>query len=72
MSEAGDGRVFVDANPHLCKTLSRLLEYQAEIPTIRLRLNVVVQIVGSRGDVQSFIALGTEPQNCGHRVRLNA
>ncbi|QMW46761.1 hypothetical protein G4B11_010216 [Aspergillus flavus] len=33
-------------------------------------LNIVIQIVGSRGDVQPFIALGTRLQKNGHRVRL--
>lgn len=33
-------------------------------------LNIVIQVVGSRGDVQPFIALGTELQRDGHRVRL--
>jgi UDP:flavonoid glycosyltransferase YjiC (YdhE family) len=33
-------------------------------------LNVVVQIVGSRGDVQPFIALGMELKKYGHRVRI--
>ncbi|KAF9767666.1 hypothetical protein IL306_015126 [Fusarium sp. DS 682] len=33
-------------------------------------LNVVIQVVGSRGDVQPFIALGTALQRYGHRVRL--
>lgn len=33
-------------------------------------LNVVVQVVGSRGDVQPFIALGHALQRYGHRVRL--
>lgn len=33
-------------------------------------LNVVVQVVGSRGDVQPFIALGNALQRYGHRVRL--
>nr|RBQ92249.1 hypothetical protein FVER53263_11746 [Fusarium verticillioides] len=33
-------------------------------------LNIVLQIVGSRGDVQPFIALGTELQKHGHRVRI--
>ncbi|PLB37140.1 putative UDP-glucose,sterol transferase [Aspergillus candidus] len=35
-----------------------------------LRLNIVVQVVGSRGDVQPFIALGKMLKKCGHRVRL--
>lgn len=34
------------------------------------RLNIVIQVVGSRGDVQPFIALGKELQRDGHRVRL--
>lgn len=34
------------------------------------KLNVVIQVVGSRGDVQPFIALGVEIQKHGHRVRL--
>ncbi|KAI9053883.1 hypothetical protein LZ554_002830 [Drepanopeziza brunnea f. sp. 'monogermtubi'] len=33
-------------------------------------LNIVIQVVGSRGDVQPFIALGQELQVVGHRVRL--
>ncbi|KAL1884035.1 hypothetical protein Daus18300_000144 [Diaporthe australafricana] len=35
-----------------------------------LKLNIVIQVVGSRGDVQPFIALGNELQRHGHRVRL--
>lgn len=34
------------------------------------RLNVVIQVVGSRGDVQPFVALGAELKRRGHRVRL--
>ena len=33
-------------------------------------MNIVLQVVGSRGDVQPFVALGTELQKYGHRVRL--
>ncbi|KAK9762706.1 hypothetical protein K7432_011299, partial [Basidiobolus ranarum] len=33
-------------------------------------LNVVIQIVGSRGDVQPFLAIGQELVKRGHRVRL--
>ncbi|KAH7129827.1 sterol glucosyltransferase [Dactylonectria estremocensis] len=36
----------------------------------KVRLNIVVQVVGSRGDVQPFVALGCELQRYGHRVRL--
>lgn len=35
-----------------------------------VRLNVVIQVVGSRGDVQPFIALGHELCKYGHRVRI--
>ncbi|KAH7138489.1 hypothetical protein B0J11DRAFT_16631 [Dendryphion nanum] len=35
-----------------------------------LKLNIVIQIVGSRGDVQPFIALGHELCRYGHRVRI--
>ncbi|KFA71896.1 hypothetical protein S40288_09517 [Stachybotrys chartarum IBT 40288] len=34
------------------------------------KLNVLIQVVGSRGDVQPFIALGNELQRLGFRVRL--
>lgn len=33
-------------------------------------LNIVIQVVGSRGDVQPFVGLGTELQRHSHRVRL--
>ncbi|KAI0891895.1 glycosyltransferase family 1 protein [Annulohypoxylon nitens] len=36
----------------------------------KLTLNIVIQVVGSRGDIQPFIALGNELQRYGHRVRL--
>ncbi|KAH6840590.1 hypothetical protein B0I37DRAFT_347054 [Chaetomium sp. MPI-CAGE-AT-0009] len=36
------------------------------------KLNVLIQVVGSRGDVQPFIALGNEIQRLGFRVRLAA
>ncbi|KZL81249.1 hypothetical protein CI238_11671 [Colletotrichum incanum] len=45
-----------------------------ELPISRLRIcpamNIVIQVVGSRGDVQPFIALGGALQKYGHRVRL--
>lgn len=44
-----------------------LNEDNVEFP---LNLNIVIQVVGSRGDVQPFVALGKELQKHGHRVRL--
>ncbi|GMG24688.1 unnamed protein product [Aspergillus oryzae var. brunneus] len=35
-----------------------------------VRLNVLIHVVGSRGDVQPFIALGRAMKQHGHRVRL--
>lgn len=41
-----------------------------QVQGFNIRLNIVIQIVGSRGDVQPFIALGSALKNHGHRVRL--
>ncbi|KAJ5752138.1 hypothetical protein N7520_009055 [Penicillium odoratum] len=76
-----DGRISIDASSRLCKTLSKLIpnvprqslpppSYEDLVPTPGFNLNIVIQIVGSRGDVQPFIALGTELQRTGHRVRI--
>lgn len=35
-----------------------------------MRLNIVIQVVGSRGDIQPFIAVGKELKSIGHRVRF--
>ncbi|KAL4794118.1 hypothetical protein BDV19DRAFT_390630 [Aspergillus venezuelensis] len=35
-----------------------------------LRLNIVIQVVGSRGDIQPFLAIGKQLRSHGHRVRL--
>ena len=46
---------------------------ETQIPqavTCDVKLNIVIQIVGSRGDVQPFIALGNALQKHGHRVRI--
>jgi hypothetical protein len=81
-----DGRVDVDTNSRLFKTLSRFVpDWTAPVsdidddqslksaepkPHLGGRLNIVIQVVGSRGDVQPFVALGNELQRDGHRVRL--
>lgn len=41
-----------------------------EVKNIPLQLNLVIQVIGSRGDIQPFIALGKELKAHGHRVRL--
>lgn len=61
--------------PHQQPPVTLLAEHAAptaEPPTTAwaTRLNIVIQVVGSRGDVQPFVALGTELQRYGHRVRL--
>ncbi|KAJ5605328.1 hypothetical protein N7510_010482 [Penicillium lagena] len=33
-------------------------------------MNIVIQVVGSRGDIQPFIALGMALEHSGHRVRI--
>lgn len=35
-----------------------------------LNLNIVIQVIGSRGDIQPFVALGKALKTHGHRVRL--
>ncbi|KAK4033344.1 sterol 3-beta-glucosyltransferase [Parachaetomium inaequale] len=87
-----DGRVDINLESRLCRTLSLLVppKYSEFDPKAAqevvaetqpppayteagpqsLRLNIVIQVVGSRGDVQPFVALGMELQRHGHRVRL--
>ncbi|KAF4770786.1 hypothetical protein HAV15_013022 [Penicillium sp. str.  len=82
ISLAPDGRVDVRVGSRFSRNLEWLLSNQpAEMPqteadptppysTFGLRLNIVIQVVGSRGDVQPFVALGKALQKHGHRVRL--
>jgi hypothetical protein len=78
-----DGRVDVDCHAPLGRRLSRLLETQTSIsPVLKPpqpdelalpppKLNIVIHVAGSRGDVQPFVALGCVLQrDHGHRVRL--
>ncbi|KAL3248382.1 hypothetical protein ABHI18_012054 [Aspergillus niger] len=75
-----DGRVGIavdEDDPQVASLLQALqrrpiphpseIEKEAYFP---LRLNVVIHVVGSRGDVQPFVALGRALQKQGHRVRL--
>ncbi|KAJ4288029.1 hypothetical protein N0V90_012045 [Kalmusia sp. IMI 367209] len=78
-----DGRINIDLDSKVARTLARLVpEPPAYSPPVvsrkplisrkswKIRLNIVIQVVGSRGDVQPFIALGQELQTYGHRVRI--
>lgn len=79
-----DGRIDIDLSSRIARRLSKLvptgkppLSYGQNQPPAytetserSIRLNIVIQVVGSRGDVQPFVALGTELQRHGHRVRL--
>ncbi|KFY94097.1 hypothetical protein V498_04056 [Pseudogymnoascus sp. VKM F-4517 (FW-2822)] len=76
-----NGRIDVRLNSRLAGTLSKLMVKHEDVshapPTYlpqptkaRVSLNIVIQVVGSRGDVQPFVALGNELQRSGHRVRL--
>ncbi|KAF1836743.1 sterol glucosyltransferase [Decorospora gaudefroyi] len=78
-----DGRIDIDLNSRLTRTFLKIVpktdKKEAE-PSRRhtvfrswnwnIRMNIVIQVVGSRGDVQPFIALGQELQKYGHRVRI--
>lgn len=58
-------------NPHILSGQASLSEppsYSARESI--LSLNIVIQVVGSRGDVQPFVALGRALQLFGHRVRI--
>lgn len=78
-----DGRVNVNLQKpgkacatveHLLHSMARHEETQSESNLDDSKqppyLNIVIQIVGSRGDVQPFVALGLELQKFGHRVRI--
>ena len=76
-----NGRIKIDLESRLTKTLVKLVPEKSKQslgPSRRftvyrgwsVRMIIVIQVVGSRGDVQPFIALGQELQKYGHRVRL--
>jgi hypothetical protein len=82
---SNDGRVNVDLDSKLALSLRAFIpvpnDYEEPPPGYEYpspstqdlpipALNIVIQIVGSRGDVQPFIALGCELQKHGHRVRI--
>ncbi|KAI6881446.1 UDP-Glycosyltransferase/glycogen phosphorylase [Hortaea werneckii] len=82
-----DGRIDVECESRVGRALSRVISAgtlpnfdagkqtnTSQRPTsiqAPAQLNIVIQVVGSRGDVQPFIALGCELQRShGHRVRI--
>ncbi|GMG09575.1 unnamed protein product [Aspergillus oryzae] len=77
-----DGRIDVDLDSPAARTALKFIPRLGEDDIISppptysrpvecdIKLNIVIHVVGSRGDVQPFIALGNELQNHGHRVRL--
>ncbi|THX23914.1 UDP-Glycosyltransferase/glycogen phosphorylase, partial [Aureobasidium pullulans] len=83
---ADDGRIDVNLDSRLSRTLSTLVKLPSSDGGLHspspqhhrytspehfpLHLNIVIHVVGSRGDVQPFVALGNELQRYGHRVRL--
>ena len=77
-----DGRITVNFDSKIARALTQLIDVDdiqelTEVPPIYtprspwiLPMNIVIQVVGSRGDVQPFVALGNELQKHGHRVRI--
>ncbi|KOS36847.1 hypothetical protein ACN38_g12379 [Penicillium nordicum] len=77
-----DGRVEINLDSKVGREVSKLIPFLHKEEHIEpepepsgdagcgLELNIVIQVVGSRGDVQPFVALGNELQRHGHRVRL--
>ncbi|KAL9947145.1 hypothetical protein ACHAQF_000275 [Verticillium nonalfalfae] len=80
----GDGRVDIDIDPRASKQLDKILTSQTPHDSANARplrplsptstpppnLNILIQVIGSRGDIQPFAAFGHELQKHGHRVRL--
>ena len=56
--------------PHKSAALPPTADTKSPAFSFNIKLNIVIQVVGSRGDVQPFLALGNELQQHGHRVRI--
>ncbi|TDL28120.1 glycosyltransferase family 1 protein [Rickenella mellea] len=73
-----DGRIVITLNlkqklPDLPKDYAKTVkEFAVDPKTFDLppKINIVIMIVGSRGDVQPFLALGKRLVSHGHRVRI--
>jgi UDP:flavonoid glycosyltransferase YjiC (YdhE family) len=50
--------------------VSRASSREGSEKNFPFHLNIVIQVIGSRGDIQPFVALGKELKKHGHRVRL--
>jgi UDP:flavonoid glycosyltransferase YjiC (YdhE family) len=76
--------VNINLNSKIAQTLSKIIDSHQEhihnpppeynerhnAPDTVFPLNIVIQVVGSRGDVQPFVALGNALQKFSHRVRI--
>ncbi|KAJ5900019.1 hypothetical protein N7495_004763 [Penicillium taxi] len=49
---------------------SRKSEPTNEEKEFPIHMNIAIQVIGSRGDIQPFVAIGKELKSHGHRVRL--
>ena len=56
----------LDEKPTLESNNSNIIKYQIPAPI----LNIVILVVGTRGDVQPFVNLGLELKGRGHTVRI--
>ncbi|CAG8067607.1 unnamed protein product [Penicillium salamii] len=86
LQSTNEGRVDVRVGSRFSRNLEYILSDQSPDPEhavqetstspsisdvdFDLNLNIVIQVAGSRGDVQPFVALGAELRKHGHRVRL--
>ncbi|KAJ6134768.1 hypothetical protein N7523_001090 [Penicillium sp. IBT 18751x] len=82
----GDGRIDIHIHEHKPETAELLSQLQRPLVSKQVEsghsigkvkegefplcLNIVIQVIGSRGDIQPFIALGKELKAVGHRVRF--
>ncbi|KAJ5214400.1 hypothetical protein N7449_001569, partial [Penicillium cf. viridicatum] len=72
----GDGRVNLCLR-HVCRVSQALpvLQDQGVTSTGNIdvtppHMNIVIQVVGSRGDIQPFVALGVALKQAGHHIRI--
>ena len=82
LSATAEGRVGIDFDNQLVKSLLRFAKKPEDAATVaaplppclerewKTRLNIVVQVIGSRGDVQPFVALGCELRRSGDMRRI--